>query len=221
MKKVFLFLSASALVLSSCVGNPDGKKADTTDSVEVAAAAQGESLSVNTAASKVEWLGKKVSGQHNGTVDIKSGNLIVADGKLTGGTFVADLTSINVLDLEGEYKGKLEDHLKSADFFDVANHPEASFEITNVADAATAGNITVSGNLTIRGTTKNITFDAQVSELTQTSAKVFADFNIAREDWGITYSGQADDLISKEINLKVTLLAGAATATEAEAPAAN
>ena len=209
MKKVFLFLSAGALVLASCVGNPEGKKAETTDSVELTEGiGSGSELAVSTTDSKVEWLGKKVSGQHNGVVDIKSGSLFVDEGKLTGGSFVIDLNTITDLDLEGEYKGKLEAHLKSDDFFDVENHPEATFEITQVTDGAEAGQVLVSGNLTIRGVTKNITFDANVEEVTESSVKATADFNIAREDWGVSYAGQADDLISKEINLKITLVAG-------------
>jgi len=209
MEKLFLTVAAGALVLSSCVSNPEGKKAETTDSVETTAAAgEGTTLAVDTEASEVVWTGRKVSGQHHGTVDIKSGSLTVNDGQITGGNFVIDLTTITDQDLEGEYKGKLEGHLKSADFFDVENHPEATFEITGVEQGAEGGLVKVSGNLTLRGISKNITFDANVQEATDTSVKATADFNIAREDWGITYSGKADDLISKEINLKVTLVAG-------------
>lgn len=209
MEKLFLTVAAGALVLSSCVSNPEGKKAETTDSVETTAAAgEGTTLAVDTEASEVVWTGRKVSGQHHGTVDIKSGSLTVNNGQITGGNFVIDLTTITDQDLEGEYKGKLEGHLKSADFFDVENHPEATFEITGVEQGAEGGLVKVSGNLTLRGISKNITFDANVQEATDTSVKATADFNIAREDWGITYSGKADDLISKEINLKVTLVAG-------------
>lgn len=209
MEKLFLTVAAGALVLSSCVSNPEGKKAETTDSVETTAAAgEGTTLAVDTEASEVVWTGRKVSGQHHGTVDIKSGSLTVNNGQITGGNFVIDLTTITDQDLEGEYKGKLEGHLKSADFFDVENHPEATFEITGVEQGAEGGLVKVSGNLTLRSISKNITFDANVQEATDTSVKATADFNIAREDWGITYSGKADDLISKEINLKVTLVAG-------------
>ncbi len=208
MKKVSLLFGASALVLASCVGNPEGKKAETTDSVETVSGTDGTQLTVDAAQSTVKWIGRKVSGQHNGTVNIKSGTLTVKEGKLTGGQFIIDLTTIHDNDLEGEYKQKLEGHLKSADFFDVENHPEATFEITSVADGTDAGTLTVSGNLTIRGVTKNITFDATASQVSEVSVVADADFNIAREDWGVSYKGQADDLISKEINLKIHLVAG-------------
>ncbi len=210
MEKVFLSLAAGALVLASCVGNPEGKRAETTDGVDAVSLSDvGSNLAVDTESSNVEWTGRKVSGQHHGEVKIKSGALIVDEGKLVGGNFVIDLTSISNFDLDGEYKGKLEGHLKSEDFFDVENHPEATFEITDVKDGAEAGVVVVSGNLTIRGVTKNITFDANVEEASDTAVKATADFNIAREDWGVNYAGQADDLISKEINLKITLVAGA------------
>ncbi len=210
MEKVVLTVMAGALMLASCVSNPDGKRAETSDQLSDATSSHtANELAVDTDQSSVHWTGRKVSGEHHGDVQIKSGALSVEDGKLVGGNFVLDLTTITNHDLDGEYKGKLEGHLKSADFFDVDNHPEASFEITGVQEGAEAGTVIVSGNLTIRGVTKNITFDAQLQEASDSAVKATADFNIAREDWGVNYAGQADDLISKEINFKVTLVAGA------------
>ena len=209
MKRVALTLAVGTLVLASCVSNPEGQRAETSDQVTGAVLSPtGIEFVVDTAQSSLQWTGRKVSGQHHGEVQIKSGALIMEEGKLIGGDFVIDLTTITNHDLEGEHKGKLEGHLKSADFFDVDNHPEASFEITNVQDGTEAGTVALSGNLTIRGVTKNITFAAQVRETSETAVKATADFNIAREDWGVNYAGQADDLISKEINFKVTLVAG-------------
>lgn len=209
MKKLVLFSAAAAMVLASCAGNPEGKKAETTDSVENvdSVAVVGAAYNVDAAASTVVWKGTKVSGFHEGTVTIKSGTLNVDNGVLTGGNFVLDMNTINTTDLDGEYKDKLDGHLKADDFFGVATHPEASFAITEVKAGATANDVTISGNLTIKGISKNITFDAKVEEATDASAKVSADFNIAREDWGVNYEGQKDDLISKEINFKVNIVA--------------
>lgn len=192
--------------MASCVGNPEGKKADTTDAAEVGEAV-GATYSVDTEQSQLLWKGTKVTGSHEGTVDVKSGNVVVAEGVIVGGEFVFDMNTINTTDLEGEWKDKLDGHLKSEDFFDVTNHPEASLTITEVKAGEGEGELVVSANLTIRGVTKNITFDAQVEELTETSVKASADFNIAREDWGVNYAGAQDDLISKEINFKVTIVA--------------
>ena len=207
MKKIALLLVAGVFFAACTPKNPDGEKAETTDSAEVAAA-EGTEIALNISASKVIWTGSKVSGSHTGDVALKSGSLTVKDGKITGGNFVADLNTINDTDMQGEFKGKLEGHLKSPDFFDVAQFPEAKFEITSVAEGTEAGQVTISGNLTMRGVTKNITFPATVTEATETSVKAAADFNVLREDWGLVYTGMADDLISKEFNLKIELVAG-------------
>jgi len=114
-------------------------------------------VKVNSTASKVEWLAKKVTGQHNGTVTIQQGQLQVTDGMLTGGTISIDMNSIKVLDLQGEYAGKLEGHLKSEDFFGVSKFPVATMIITE-SKAKGNGNYDVKANLTIKGITKPIQF---------------------------------------------------------------
>lgn len=207
MKKIVLFSAAAAMVLASCVGNPEGKKAETTDSVETVDQVVGEAYTVDAAESTLVWTGTKVTGAHTGTVNVKSGSIHVDNGAITGGSFVLDMTSINSTDLDGEYKEKLDGHLKADDFFAVAEYPEASFVITDVKAGATANDAVISGNLTIKGVSKNITFDAKVDEVTDATVKTTSDFNIAREDWGVNYSGKQDDLISKEINFKVTVVA--------------
>lgn len=208
MKKLVLFSAAAAMVLASCAGNPEGKKAETTDSVEVAnVIAVGTALQVDTAASKLMWKGTKVTGFHEGTVAIKSGTITIDNNTITAGDFQLDMNTISSTDLDGEYKQKLDGHLKADDFFSVATNPEASFSITGVKTGATPNDVIISGNLTIKGTTKNITFDAKIDEVSQASIKVSADFNILREDWGVSYEGKKDDLISKEINFRVTLVA--------------
>ena len=209
MKKTLILLGASVIFLTSCVSNPDGEKAHTADATEVSVATDGTTLTIDSTASQIKWHGKKVSGEHYGEVNITSGNLIVSeDGKLTGGNFEIDLNSIDVQDMEpGEFRDKLTGHLKSEDFFDASNHPTATFEITGVQEGETANDQIISGNLTIRGISKNITFNAKTTELTPESIVADADFNIAREDWGVSYKGKVDDLISKEINFKIKLVA--------------
>ncbi|MBD1428072.1 YceI family protein [Sphingobacterium litopenaei] len=207
MKKLVLFAAVASLVLASCAGNPEGKKAEATDSVAVADSVAGNTYTVDTTQSQLVWKGTKVTGAHEGTVAIKSGSLFVDNGAITGGNFVLDMNTISSTDLDGEYKEKLDGHLKADDFFAVATFPEASFQITEVKAGATANDVVISGNLTIKGISKNITFDAKVDEVSDSVVKSSADFNIAREDWGVTYEGKKDDLISKEINFKVTIVA--------------
>ena len=96
-----------------------------------------DNYKVDVAASKVAWFAEKVTGKHNGTVNIISGDISSNHGQL-GGKFVMDMTSIAVTDLTGEYKGKLEGHLKSEDFFSTKKFPTSTFEITSVTPASGA-----------------------------------------------------------------------------------
>lgn len=156
--------------------------------------------------SKVEWVGKKVTGQHNGTVNIKSGSLVVKDGMLKGGEFVMDMTTITSLDLEGEYQQKLNGHLKSADFFGVEKYPEAKFVITNVKENGKNGRFTVTGDITIKETTKEINFDAQLVDSGDGIVAV-ADIVIDRSEFDVRYGSGSffDNLGDKTIYDDFTL----------------
>ena len=206
MKKLFFMLLAGSLTLAACVSNPKGDKAETADAATPASGGDVKMM-VDTTASSLAWTGRKVSGSHNGTVRIQGGELSFADNKLAGGNFVINMATINDLDLtDAEYKAKLEGHLKADDFFAVDKFPTSKFVITNVTDNGNNA-LTISGNLTIRDSTKNITFPATITENTAEKFAATADFNIKRKDWGVMYEGMKDDLISEEINFKVNLVA--------------
>lgn len=209
MKRVILTLASVTLLAAACQNNPDGKKAETKEeTAQTASSAEGTRLQIDTASTKLEWLGKKVTGSHNGEIDITSGSVYVKDGILTGGSFTMDMTSIEDLSLtDAEMNAKLEKHLKSPDFFDAAKYPTSTFTITDVQDAGD-NKLTISGNLKMRDVTKNITFDANVAENTASLFKATSDFNINRQDWGVAYKGMQDDLISNEVNFKINLVAG-------------
>ncbi|MFD2284537.1 YceI family protein [Pedobacter petrophilus] len=112
---------------------------------------------VDAAKSTITWIGKKVTGSHNGTIGLQSGTLNVDGKKVTGGTFTIDMNSIK--DADGS--AKLEGHLKADDFFGTAKFPTSTFVITKVAGSGAA--LTVTGNLTIKGITKPVTFPATVA----------------------------------------------------------
>ncbi|MCD4736158.1 MAG: YceI family protein, partial [Bacteroidales bacterium] len=135
MKKlnVISFFAASVLFFS-CANSPEGDKTEATDAKEVKESAmKGTELNVNIDNSLIEWIGAKPTGQHNGTVLLKSGKLLMNNGRITGGSFTMDMTSIKVLDLEEEeWNTKLVNHLKSEDFFSVEKFPDATFTITSV-----------------------------------------------------------------------------------------
>lgn len=111
--------------------------------------------------SKVVWKGYKVTGSHEGTIALKSGSLTFNKGKLSGGQFLIDMTSIESTDLTGEYKGQLEGHLKSDDFFGVDKFKTASLVLTKVK-ATGKNSYSATANLTIKGKTNPVTFDISI-----------------------------------------------------------
>ncbi|RTQ46234.1 YceI family protein [Hymenobacter gummosus] len=125
-----------------------------------------QTYTVQPQLSTLGWVGKKVGGQHNGTVAVKDGSVQVKGNQIVGGTFAFDMNSIKVEDLkDAEWNGKLVGHLKNDDFFGVSSNPTANFVITSVkpikADAS-GNNAQISGNLTIKGKTNPVTFPAKV-----------------------------------------------------------
>jgi polyisoprenoid-binding protein YceI len=120
-----------------------------------------QSVKVNTANSKLIWVGKKVTGEHTGTIMLKSGEIILNGKEIAGGTFVFDMKTIKVTDLEGDMKKQLEGHLESDDFFSVANHPKAKFVIKGV-EKIKGNEYKIKGNLTIKGITKPVIFKSMV-----------------------------------------------------------
>src|ERR1700756_2400520 len=84
--------------------------------------------------SNIDWVGRKVTGAHNGTISLKNGELTVTDGALTGGKFTIDTTSIKILDVtDPATNAQFAGHLASDDFFSIEKHPEAKLEITSVS----------------------------------------------------------------------------------------
>ena len=203
MKKVILSFAALA-VLVACGGETKVEEKPVVN--EVTATVEQQAVAVDytivDSSSVLNWEGSAVGKAHFGTVDYK-GTVKVADGKLIGGELVFDLTSIDTKDLQGEYKDKLDGHLKGADFFNVDSFPNAKLEIT----AFDAGKITA--NLTIKEVTKAISFPGTVT-ITENAVTASAEFTINRTEYGIVYgSGNffdlaKDKIISDDIKFKVT-----------------
>lgn len=159
---------------------------------------------VNTESSVVKWTGYKVTGQHEGTIMIKKGSLTFKNNVLVGGKFVIDMSTINTTDLEGDYKKKLDGHLKDDDFFGVEKHKTASLVFTSLKQNGT--NYIVNADLTIKGITNKVKFKMQVSE-----NSAIADLKIDRTKFDIKYGSASffDDLkdraIYDEFDLNVNL----------------
>lgn len=213
MRKLTLPLVAAALLFTaSCNNTPEGDKAEAGEAITTTTPAAGADYKVDVAASKIEWVGSKpVGDNHKGTINLKEGTLKAEQGKLTGGSFVIDMTTITPTDQDAEGNTKLKGHLSTGDFFTVDSFPIAKFEIVSVADGADTAKVqykeathTVTGNLTIKGITKSITFPAHI-EATDAKVTAHAVFNIDRSQWGITYanSGVKDKVINNDINLTI------------------
>lgn len=163
------------------------------------------SQKVDASKSSVKWLGKKVTGEHYGTIAVKEGNLDVANGKVTGGKVVIDMQSIAVEDIkDAGMNGKLVGHLKSDDFFSVATHPTAELAVTKVE--SNGSNHTFSGNLTIKGITNPASFTA-TSAKDGKSTVYKGKLTIDRSKYNVKYGSKSffDNLGDKMIYDEFTL----------------
>lgn len=167
---------------------------------------------VDTTSSSIVWTGYKVTGKHTGTVKVKNGNVETTDGKITGGSFEIDMTSITCTDQEGEWAAKLVGHLKSDDFFGTTKYPTAKYVITKAIPQDTKGNYKIIGSLTIKETTKEVKFMANATEANGTitaTGKITVDrseFNV-KYGSGSFFDGLGDKTIYDEFDLQVSLVA--------------
>lgn len=166
---------------------------------------------VNVADSKVSWTGEKIAGTHIGTINVSEGALEFDGDRLTGGSFVIDMNSIVDTDLQGEYKEKLEGHLKSDDFFGVASYPTSQFKITGVKSTG-KNKYDITGDITIKGTTQKITFPA-VIEVDGNKVTATSIITVDRSKFNVKYGSKSffddigDKVIYDEFKLDVTLVA--------------
>jgi polyisoprenoid-binding protein YceI len=229
-----LFLLGGCLTFIACEPKPESDKAKVTAANTLPeASGKAKELKVDPAQSKVTWIGAKVTENHNGTIGIKEGNLLLNGRKIEGGRFTLDMASLRATDLEmtEESNKKLTGHLLSPDFFDAARHPAAVFEITaaqplnsaQLKDEAAHKRIVqnnaskrienptheITGNLTIKGITKGITFPARV-HFKRDSVRAEANFMINRKDWSLNYNSEqslGNKMIYPEMNIGLDIVA--------------
>jgi polyisoprenoid-binding protein YceI len=169
-----------------------------------------QKFEIVSAQSNIDWVGRKVTGAHNGTIAIKQGNLTLTDGKLTGGKFIIDAPSIKILDVtDPATNAQFFGHLASDDFFSIEKHPEAVLEITEVLDNH------VEGNLTIKGITHPVGFDVAISTnddtLTASGTLVIDRTNYEMKfRSGNFFKDLGDTLIYNDFDLNVSITAKAA-----------
>ncbi|HAY3533580.1 TPA: YceI family protein [Elizabethkingia anophelis] len=163
--------------------------------------------------SDIQWWGYKVmksdASSHYGKVNLKSGNIVLKNNQVAGGTFVLDMTSINATDVAGEEQQKLNGHLKNGDFFEVEKFPIASFTITSVkANNDKVYNYVVNGNLTVKGKTEAISFPAKINNSKGQVSIVSNKFSFDRQKFGVNYkAGMKDVVIKDDIDMLVKVTA--------------
>ena len=160
---------------------------------------------INIKNSSVSWKGEKVTGSHEGTIMIKSGFLKFEKKKFIGGEFEIDMTSLVCTDLSGEYKGKLEGHLKADDFFGVSKFPISTLEITKTKHKK-GNTYECTAEITIKGKTEIITFNTDIN-IDSAVAKIKIDrtkFDI-KYGSGSFFKGLGDNMIYDEFDLNITL----------------
>ena len=172
-----------------------------------------EEMNLKPAASNIEWHAEKITGSHNGTISLKKGNVIIENEKLTGGTFIIDMSTIVVTDIDGSGKTKLEGHLNSKDFFNTKEFNESSFVITNVKETKPTEegfNTEITGKLTIKGISNEVSFPAKV-EIAKGKFAAYGEMSIDRTKFDIRYGSASffDDLgdraIYDDFTLKISL----------------
>ena len=200
MRRTLAITILSGLIFFTACNDPaaDTSKARTGEAAQVAspAAAQGQKYLITPQNSKIEFIGSKVTGKHNGSFGEFSGHVDYTGNPETSHVNITIKTESITTDTPDLTK-----HLKTADFFDVAKYPEATFVSTAIKPGGENGaSHTVTGNLTMHGVTKAITFPATIS-VTPDAATVESSFSINRKDFGINYAGAADNLIRDDVVL--------------------
>ena len=212
MKKIVLNLFAVAIVGVTLVGCKSDVKEAKTGAVEtVVENNEAAKYKADPANSMIIWKANKIVGGHEGTINVSNGVVKFEGDKLVGGSFMFDINTIKCTDIpaDDEANGKLIGHLKGVDFFDAEQFATAAFEITKVDGK------NVSGNLTMKGIKKNITFPATVV-VTGDDVTLSSDtFSIDRTEWNIMYnSGKAfdaaalgDKVIKDDVEIKIMVKA--------------
>lgn len=203
-------LAMAAVAMTGCDDPAKNKSKATTTEVSsttgqaatAATPAQGAvKYTFDQSASKVAWTGSKVTGKHDGGFGTFKGTVDVVDSAPEKSKVNVEIETDSITsDVE-----KLTGHLKSPDFFDVKTHPKATFVSSEIKKGGDKGAThTITGNLTIKGITKTVTFPATV-QLAGDTANVDAEFAINRRDFQLNYAGMPNDLIRDDVVIKLTI----------------
>ncbi|WP_106792351.1 YceI family protein [Aquimarina sp. Aq78] len=212
-----LIVTVLLITAYSCKGEKQNEtKANTPEEVKEAPV-EAIMYSVDVASSSIDWVGSKPLEKHTGTLKLTSGTFEAKEGVIMSGSFIIDMTSINVTDLEGDSKADLEGHLKGEGegtedhFFNIAKFPKGVFEVTGISEKE--GKTYIEGNLTLKDIKKNISFPATTSvegDVMKLNSEVFT---INRTDWSVNYASKSvfgdlgDKFINDDIEIKISIKA--------------
>ena len=200
-RSVLLMVVAVAMLVVSACSDPAADKTkavtgEATQTASPAAAAHGQKYLITPQNSKIEFVGSKVTGSEHGSFGNFSGQIDYSGNPETSRVNITINTDSVTTDSQG-----LATHLKTADFFDVAKYPQVTFVSTSIKPGGEKGAThTVTGNLTMHGVTKAITFPATIT-VTPDAATVESSFSINRKEFGINYPGPRDNLIRDDVVL--------------------
>jgi polyisoprenoid-binding protein YceI len=201
--------------IAGCDNAPKGDNATIIEKQKVSESS-GMTFIVDTAASKIRFNGFGVGKNHPGKFKLSSGTVAVDNNQISGGNFVINIRSMDLEQKENIFRDKLRPHLMSGDFFDTDKFSTSRFEITSVepyrsddkdTSIVEGANFNVSGNLTLKDVTRNITFPARI-EMDDNTLKGKANFDIDRTQWKMNYGNDktlGDKFISETVNVKLDL----------------
>lgn len=205
--KLFLISAvAMAMAMASCSQGGNKQAAETQETQEQKAV-EISNVTIDVDQSKVKWAGESFGVYtHTGTVKLTQADLAMADGKITGGSFTVDLSKMTTTDdnydaEKGNTPEKLIGHLQSADFFDVANYPEAKFKITSVEGT------TATGSLTIRGITNEEKVENIMISKDGDKVMISGDMTFDRKKYDVAWDYPVQEMVlSDDVELKIELI---------------
>lgn len=212
----FFIIAFLGIAITGCKN--DNNRAKTEDAREAREAnLDSENFQVDSDQSVIYWKGRKPTATHTGTIKVTEGDFTANDTTIESGNFVIDMKSIEVSDLEGKDRRDLEAHLKGTvegkegDFFNTKEFPEATFQITDLTEKD--GQDMLSGNLTIKKDTKNISFPVRIDR-NEDQIKISSnEFSIDRTQWKINFGSRSvfdelgDNFVYDDINLRIKIIA--------------
>lgn len=212
-----LIITVLLITAYSCKGEKQNETEASSAEEVKEAPAEAIIYSADVASSSIHWTGSKLTGKHSGTLSLASGTFEIKEGTVMSGSFIIDMTSINVTDLEGNDKTDLEGHLKGEEegtenhFFNIAKFPKGVFEVTGISEKE--GKTYIEGNLTLKDIKKNISFPATTSVEGNVMTLNTEVFTINRTDWGVNYASKSvfgdlgDKFVNDDIEIKISIKA--------------